>query len=249
MLRRLELNGHSMISRMAQLEVVTNNLANISTSGFKRDNVFVNALKEKLTFYEEGGERIESHYPTSSLSGDFTQGNLVETNRPLDVAISGEGFFIVETPQGEAYTRNGKFTMNAGNILTTFDGQIVLGEGGPIEIDNQQKSPNEILINESGEIYLDGNLIDKLQIVAPEDPQKLMKKGANLFQFANASSGMQPVESASVKQGFIEDSNVNPVVEMIRMMEILQQFEMEQKVIRTQDDLLGQAADQIGRLR
>jgi flagellar basal-body rod protein FlgG len=247
MLKRLELTGHSMITRMAQMETIANNLANISTKGYKRDNVFVNGVIEKLALRGQNSSS-NRQFPYSTAIIDLSQGNLVGTNRPLDVAISGGGFFVVETPQGEAYTRDGRFILNAEGILTSVDGYAVLGEGGPIEINIQQYFPTQILINEKGEILIDGNLIDKLQILSPANPSDLVKAGGNLLKLADGSDSMRPEESATVKQGFLEDSNVNPLLEMVSMIEILEQFRIEEKVVRTQDEILDRAANQIGQV-
>ncbi|MFQ5705964.1 MAG: flagellar hook-basal body protein [bacterium] len=247
MLKGLELTGRSMATRMAQMDAITNNLANISTRGFKRDMVFIHSVAENLRQIDRKDGSVQ-HRTVASTTLDLTQGSLVGTERPLDLAISGDGFFVVETSEGAAYTRNGQFTLNAEGVLTTLDGKVVLGEGGAIEINIDQKTPNQILINEQGEILLDGNLIDKLQIVAPENPNKLLKAGANLFKLADETTSMQPVELVSVKQGFLEESNVNPMLEMIAMMENLQHFQMDQKIIKTEDEMLGRAANNIGRV-
>ncbi len=245
MLRRLELPAQAMTMRMTQMSVVANNLANLNTTGYKRDETFVESLKKEMAARE--ANQTSKSVPTVKLAIDFSDGSLTETKRPLDLALSGSGLFVVETPQGEAYTRNGRFTLNAEYILTTLDGFPVLGEGGPIEINIEQYQPNEILVNSMGEVLLDGNLIDRLRIVAPEDPGMLQKRGANLFELTEEGV-VQPVEKPQVRQGFLEDSNVEAVREMMTMLEILHSFEMDQKMVRTMDQILGQARE-IGEYR
>lgn len=248
MLRRLELAGHSMITRMAQMETITNNLANINTKGFKKDKLFVHGLIEKIKALQKKDELSRPHVPYTAAVSDFTQGELVDTNRPFDVAITGEGFFVVEIPDGEAYTRDGRFALSADGILTTLDGKIVLGEGGPIEIDIEQNSASQILINEEGEILIDGKLSDKLQIITLDNPRKLIKMGSNLFQLADNSESPRPADNVSVKQGFLEESNVNPVSEMVAMIHILHAYRTSEKVIKTHDSILGKAVNNIGRV-
>jgi len=248
MLKRLELTGYSMINRMAQLDVVSNNVANVNTTGYKRDDVFVQAVNRQLDRLTRAGQTAPARFPYALQRLDFSQGSLAETNEPLDVALSGDGFFVVETPEGEAYTRSGRFTLSPDNVLTTVNGETVMGQGGAIQIQIDQDSPNEILINNQGEIFLDNNLIDQLQIVRAENPDALVKTGANLFRLNDPRSVMLPVEDPAVRQGFLEDANVNAVAEMINMMEIVRHFELDQKVVKTQDELLNRAANQIGRV-
>jgi len=127
MLKRLTLTGHAMTTQMAQLETVTNNLANISTRAYKREELFVNELKKKVSELNGPDFAKSMTVPYAGSRIDFTQGALEGTNRPLDVAISGDGLFSVETPEDEAYTRDGRFTLNQEGILVTSDGLAVLG--------------------------------------------------------------------------------------------------------------------------
>lgn len=241
MLDRLRLAGRSMMNRMAQLETISNNLANISTNGFKRDQVFQKTLNEKINSFQS-----VSGVPSSDSAVDFTQGTLVGTNRPLDVALSGDGLFVIEAPNGEAYTRDGRFTINNEGLLSTLDGYAVLGEGGPVELDLQQKEPTQLLINEAGEILLDGQIIDKLKIVSYED-QAFKKLGSNLMELS-AAGELNPAANYAIKQGFLEESNVNPIAEMIAMMDVMHQYQMSEKVIKLQDGQLGKAVNEVGRV-
>ncbi len=132
MLKRLELAGRAMITNMAQMEAISNNLANINTSGFKKEKLFLQSLNEKLNALPNNAGSNNIQEPYAATIVDFTQGSLKDTNHKLDVAIAGEGMFVIEAPQGEVYTRDGHFTLNAEKILTTIDGYPVLGEGGQI---------------------------------------------------------------------------------------------------------------------
>ncbi|MFQ5752832.1 MAG: flagellar hook-basal body protein [bacterium] len=248
MIDRLKLTGYSMFNKMAQMEIISNNLANISTNGFKRNKIFENELSAKLKSYSLSQLNSKVHIPNSSAVIDFSQGSLVGSNRPLDVAISGNGLFAVETPQGEVYTRDGRFTLNQEGILTTLDGYVVLGEGGPIEIELQQNSPSQIIINEKGEILIDGNVLDRLKVFSLENPQNFNKIGSNLFQLKDSTISLNPAENYTIKQGFLEESNVNPILEMVAMIEVSHFYQTGRKLINTQDSLLGRAVNDIGRV-
>jgi flagellar basal-body rod protein FlgG len=247
MLDRLEMLGHAMINRMNQMEVVTNNLANINTRGFKRDQIFVNALKEELQALGYP-DAVDEMVPQTGSTPDFSQGALAGTNRVLDVAISGDGLFAVEAPQGEVYTRDGRFTVNQEGILTNQDGLAVVGQGGPIELDMQQYTPKDIIINDQGEILMDGNIIDVLKIVSIQNPNDFVKIGGNLFTLAENAGTPPLAENVVVKQQFLEESNVNPVEEMVTMMEIFHLYETGQRLLRAQDQTLNRTVNDIGRV-
>jgi len=257
MLERLKLSGNSMINRMAELDTVSNNLANQSTSGFKRDKVFVNELQQQIQRLSAepirlGGQAAQSTagvtQPAFDSIIDFTQGSLEGTGNPFDAAISGDGLFMVETPQGEAFTRDGRFTMNPDGVLSTLDGNAVLGEGGPIEIDLQQNSPTQLLINDKGEILLNNSVIDTLRIVSAQNPQNFEKIGANLFRLMPGVDEPGPAEDFAVKQGFLEESNVNAIEEMVAMIDILHQYQIAEKSVKTEDSVLNRAVNDIGRV-
>jgi flagellar basal-body rod protein FlgG len=247
MLDRLELAGHAMINKMAQMEVVTNNLANINTKGFKRDKVFVNELRKHLESLQRPELDTDVHVPQSEAVIDFSQGSMDGTGRPLDLAISGNALFSVETPEGEAYTRDGRLTLNAEGVLINLDGYTVLGEGGPIQFDLQQHSQSEILINETGGVLVDGALVDTLKIVGIDEPRDFTKIGANLYRLDSANE-LNPAENFAVKQGFLEESNVDPIAEMVALIEISHFYESTEKMIRTQDRMLNQAVNDIGKV-
>jgi len=248
MLDRLKMTGQAMTMRVAQLETIANNLANVSTTGFKRDELFVNELEKKLKAAQFDGFLAKDKVPTTGAVIDFSQGSLKGSGRTLDVAISGEGLFVVETTQGESYTRDGRFTLNADGVLTNLGGLPILGEGGQIEIDLQQNTPSQIIINDQGEVLVDGNTIDTLRLAAVDDVRNLKKAGENLYQLAPGAAALNPAESISVRQGFVEESNVNPIYEMVSMIEVQRAYQTGQKMIQEQDRLLGRAVTEISRV-
>jgi flagellar basal-body rod protein FlgG len=247
MLDELQMAGYDMINRMTQLEIVSNNLANANTAGFKRDDLFVHELDQQLKelAYPYNGDRI---IPNPGQLIDFTQGALHSTGGPFDVALSGRGLFTVETPGGEAYTRDGRFQVSTEGIMTTMEGYPVLGEGGAVELDLLQYSETDLIINDAGEIILGGNVVDKLRIVAVEDPGAYIKAGSNLFRPADPTVQLTQMESPQVRHRYIEGSNVDPVNEMVTMMEIFHFFKTSQKMLQAQDSTLAKAVNDIGRV-
>jgi len=239
------MTSHSMKLRMAQMEMITNNLANINTRGFKRDGLFVNELKKQIAASQATGNGT---LPQVGSVIDFGQGELTETGRTFDVGISGPGLFTVETPQGEAYTRDGRFTLNQDGILTTIDGLAVLGQGGPVEIDLLQNKPSDIIINDRAEVLVNGNVVEALKIVATDDPMNFRKLGGNLYQIKDGGEEPQLLENPVVKQGFLEESNVNPISEMVAMIEVFRAFQTNEKLVQSEDALLNKAVNDIGRV-
>jgi len=242
------------------LEVISNNLANVNTVGYKRDTL---AFKEFLAPFPDGAEnepsvskpgehnlkKDASYTGVVELKTDFSQGGLRETGNPLDVALDGEGFFAIQTKDGVRYTRQGNFRLNNESNLTTHDGNLVLGAGGPITI---QGIGNTISIDAQGKISLGDGLANEavgdLRIVKFDDPKKLIKTGDGLFMLNGTDAEEIAADNFSVKQGAIESSNVTGVQEMTKMIEVLRTYEAYQKVIQTIDSANAKAVTDIGRL-
>ncbi len=231
----LEQMKTSLILQTRKNDVVANNLANVQTIGFKRDLVFFKVLSNKM---QEPPELI--------VKPDFSQGPLQQTGNPLDLAFSGPGFFAVETDSGEAYTRNGHFRLGADGTLLTSDGLPVLGEGGRIVLQGKENTPESIVITEKGEIYVDDEFMDRLKIVDFENYDQLQKAGSNLFILSGEATPIAPSNSA-IRQGFLEKSNVDPVREMIGLVEVQRRFENTQRMVRAVDELLNYAVNKLGK--
>ncbi len=225
----------AMIGQVDRNNIVANNLANINTTGFKKDFVFFDAFNKEL-------ERREGEHQQV----DFNQGQLVNTSNPLDLALAGKGFFTVETDTGVAYTRDGHFKLSPDGFLQTQSGHSVMGETGPVIILGEHIKPEQITITEDGEIYSDDELVGRLQIVDFENKGQLKKIGENMFAAKDDAEEVEP-ESLSVRQGYLEGSNVNPADEMIQLIEVQRQFETMQKMVRSLDDVFRMAAEQVGR--
>lgn len=231
----------SMVPRERMLDVVANNIANSQTPGFKKDSVFLETVKNaqsKLASLQPAWEvRMKDGVYT-----DSSQGALDATGRDLDVAIEGDGFFVVETPQGEAYTRNGSFTLSPEGTLVDSNGYPVMSDAGEIQITN-----GEITITPDGQISIDDQLVSTLQVVDFPQPYSLTKLAGSLVQPA-ADVAPEPAPTAMVRQGYLEKSNVDVLREMVDMISSYREFETGQRMIQMQDESLGKATNDLGRV-
>lgn len=211
------------------IDIVADNIANADTPGYKREELRFSEYLQKLGTTEElsGSDRRR----------DFSDGPLTRTGNSLDVAIRGEAFFSVETPEGVMYTRNGHFTIDQDGNLSTSTGLKVLGDdGGPIVF---APTDTEITIGSDGKVLAQGAEIGKLDLVSFADTKSLERAGNSLF----IARGQQPepAKDATIAQGMIEDSNVRPVVEITRMMKVMRGFSAAQKMLDEEDERIRQA--------
>lgn len=244
----------------ARLEVLSNNLANINTIGFKEDRaVFSNYLPEGKNGTSGSdidllaSEGFETLYPYrlsntqvkfEGTRTSFEQGQIRQTGNQLDFAISGNGFFCVETLEGEQrYTRKGNFTRNEEGTLVTQDGLIVLSKNGrEITLDG-----NNISVDAEGNISVDGLDGDTFKIVAFDNPYSLVKYGDASFAPADPLVRGRDAEGFQVLQGDIELSNVNPIKVMTEMIEVHRAFESYQRIIKSMDETVSGSLNEIGR--
>jgi len=222
------------ISRLTQLETVANNLANAGTVGFKADRaIFHTALESALLSAKQRptpGAPGRAFVETQRVVTDQSAGTTSDTGNPLDVAIDGPGFFVVETPGGARYTRAGSFRLDANAQLVTLDGHPVLGEGGPIEVGTR---PVRIL--HDGSIVDDRQqLLGRLRIEEFDDPGALVKQGANLFLAPARAVGI-PSDNPTLIEHSVEGSNVQPVRELAVLMMLQRAFEANIQVMRSGD--------------
>ncbi|MCB0263614.1 MAG: flagellar basal-body rod protein FlgF [Calditrichia bacterium] len=238
MINSIYLNKTGMIIQQRRLDVSTNNLANINTVGYKKDGVFFHKLAEALA---DTGEADANRLPGSS-NVDFSLGTMQRTDNPLDVAINGEGFFVIQGEDGEYFSRNGSFQLDGEGRLVTIDGHSVVTDGGEIQI-----AGGEVRFNEKGEIIVDGQSVGRLRIATFEDPQQLERIGDAYFKAGTAGATDLPNEEIDLRAGYLELSNVDPVMEMVNMIEINREYELGQKVINTQDNTLDKLINQTGR--
>jgi flagellar basal-body rod protein FlgG len=232
-------SSNGMPPMLVRMEIIANNLANMNTTGFKKDEMFVEMMKDPgIAPHPNAGDLTTRLNVQRTV--DFVEGSLNETNNPLDVALQGSGWLVVETPNGERYTRNGNFTITLDGTLTTRDGFPVLGVDGRIKFPDLQKAVQDgISITQSGEIRSGSVEIGTLRVVNVSDETQLRKAGDSLFRLErNADVLITEHELPIIRQGFLEESNVGGVDEMIEMIEITRNFESNQKAIAAQDQTL-----------
>jgi flagellar basal-body rod protein FlgF len=232
-----------------QMDVVANNIANVNTNGFKTDaSLFQEFLKSGA--HEDnfvGSDRAVSYVQDSGTYRDLSQGALQATNNPLDVAIDGSAFLVVQTAGGERYTRDGGLQINNVGQLVTATGDAVLGNSGPIVM---QPTDHDVNVSPDGTItVLEGNgrtdaIRGKLRLVSFADAQKLLKEGSNLYSAGEGGTPQVDVKS-QVRQGFIEKSNVNSVAEMSRMVEVTRAYTQIATLLQQQSDLHKTAIQQL----
>jgi len=250
MLRGLYTAATGMATQRSKMDVVSNNIVNAQTAGFKKDNVisssFESVMLEELvdsnvigTASEVGPYSFGTH--VDSVYTDFTQGSLESTERQSDLAIYGEGFFTVETPEGERYTRSGNFDVDSDGYLVTSDGCYVLGENGRIQV-----NPDDFSVTAEGIVISEGVPTDTLRIAGFLNSDSLRKQGDNLYY-----TGETPVPASnySIVQGALEGSNVDIADEIVDMMTVYRTYEASQKILTMTDETLGLAVNSLGNLR
>ena len=228
--------GTAMDLQTKQLEHISNNLANAGTPGFKAVHLYLLKGIEEIIGADENIDI------PSTLMADFSQGIPQKTNNPLDLSLQREGFFVVQTNQGEAYTKNGSFTVNQSNQIVTQDGHLVLGDSGPITLID-----GKINISNEGAVFVDGNEVGKLKIVDFTHRQALVKTSGSLY-FDEGKASLKTVDKPNIQSGFLELSNVNVVTEMADMISINRLFETYQKMIQALQDQDKLAVSRIGKL-
>ncbi len=184
-----------------------------------------------------GGRRFERTHV------NFMQGQITETGNNLDIAIDGYGFFKVDTPEGEMYTRNGNFTLNADNMLVTSEGYAVLGQNGPITINDSSFG-----LNENGQIIENGQITDAIDITDILNTRDLDKHGLSYYVPREALEAEEAPFEGKLIQGFLEGSNINAIDEMVNMITTMRAYENSGKAVQAYDDIMQKAVNEVGRL-
>jgi len=207
-------------------EAAANNLANVSTPGFKAERVFAHLL---------GGSA-----PSGKAATDFTAGSVQQTGRPLDFALEGEGFLVVDTPAGERYTRSGSFSLDPSGTLVTASGDTVLGEGGPIVL-----PPGKVEVERDGNIKVNGSPVARIRVDLPAGTPR--REGGSLW-IPDGDGSTVPREDVRVKQGHLEESNVDPVSALVEMIEIQRAYGAIQRSVQVADGVMHTITTDIGRV-
>jgi flagellar basal-body rod protein FlgF len=233
-----------------ELDVVANNIANINTTGFKANGAVFEEFIGKIARQGNLSRRDAqvSFVRDRSTWTDMTQGNLERTGNPLDVAIKGNGFLTVQTPNGERFTRNGAFQVNSAGQLVTSEGYQVMGENGPITM---QPNDRDIRISADGTISVrEGDNVNveaqrgRLRMTSFDNPGLLRKEGSSIFSAPNGVNAVPDTVSEFV-QGTIEKSNVNSVMEMTRMIEVTRTYTQVASMLQQQSDLQRTAVEKL----
>jgi flagellar basal-body rod protein FlgF len=251
MIRGLYTAAGSMGMQKDRLDVLANNIANSDTVGYKRDDIvtrpMANFREELLLAMGPDGRWNVGRIPggtgtkTWFMKTDYAVGQMVPSTNPLDMALEGDGFLVAETENGPRLTRNGSLMRDTEGFLSTRHGQRILGtDGEPILLTGAQVS-----VAGDGQVESDGVPVGQLAVVRPGQGVKLLKEGSNLYR---CEGEWEPAGDCRVVQGMLEKSNVQSILEMIRMMEVMRTTESSQKVIAAYDGVLQKAVNEVGRV-
>lgn len=259
MLRGLYTAYTGMLNEQYRLDIMSNNLANADTTGFKKEGSTSQSYSEVMAVkIKDTTEAVNTPKKLGNMSlgvkigetyTDFDQGSFRETDNTYDLAISGDGFFNIEftNKAGETstkYTRDGGFTLTADGYLVTKDGDYVLGQDGRIQLSTTAGST---VIDRDGRIYQDDELVAQLKITEFEDTDYLTHYGETMWDAVDGAVASDATNS-DVYQGYLEMSNTSVVTEMVNMITIQRQYEANQKLITTYDESLDKSVNQVGRL-
>jgi flagellar basal-body rod protein FlgG len=260
MVRGWYTGASGMNAQQARLDAISNNLANVDTTSYKRDiTVSKNFPELLLRRMDDDGVyknpfgsadvapvigKIGLGVELNELFTDFEQGSFKPTGNDTDIALGGKGFFTVQTPEGERYTRNGNFTVGVEGYLMTKEGYPVLGENGRIYLKD-----SKFTVNKNGEVYVrpiknsdaDPVMLDRLKLVTFENDRYIAKQGSSLYKDTPVSGPAVAAEGNDrpvITQGFVEASNVNVVNEMVQMIEVNRAYEANQKSIQSEDTMM-----------
>ncbi|WP_243367764.1 flagellar basal-body rod protein FlgF [Fundidesulfovibrio soli] len=249
------------LSNETRLNLIANNLANANTAGYKADKVSFQDVFQRMAsdFSPDARNDLQEKnlLPRPILVAkprlaeqtlDMTQGGLEATGNPLDLAITGPGFFRVQTPEGQFLTRNGQFYRNNQGMLVTNQGYPVLGQSGPVTLGEGKT----VTITRDGQVSVDGDIVGAIDIVDVADPKQLKKYGQSMFAGPdNAQPVTRAIEAGKtgINQGYIEKPNVNVVGEMVAMIEAQRSFEAYAKIISSTQEMDQNATAKVGETR
>ncbi len=232
--------GYTTLTRqsglMSEMQVIAHNIANASTAGFRREGVVFSEYIARM-----GDDPSLSMAYGNARHVDLGQAGLTSTGGTYDLGIQGEGFFLIATPQGERLTRSGAFMPSGEGVLVTPDGYPLLDAGGaPVTVPAGARS---VAISSDGTLSADGAPVAQIGLWRPTDPLSLRHQAGTLF----AADATEPADSAVIRQGYLEDSNVEPVSEIARMIAVQRAYELGQKFLDTEDARHKSVIETLGR--
>lgn len=219
-----------------QMNMTANNIANMSTPGYKSQHALFNQYLNRPV--DKGGiNEVENAGSYRNMSA----GALMQTHNSLDFAISGDGYFVVQTPQGLRYTRDGSFSMNRDREIVDKSGNKVMGDGGPISIPAEA---TDIKISADGSISTKEGILGRFKVVNVDNPQMMSRGGDNLMSLQEGARE-KALDNIHVVQGALEASNVNPVLEMNKMIELLRMFQSTQKILQNDHERIRSTIEKL----
>jgi len=236
----MDASGYTTLTRqsglMSEMQVIAHNIANASTAGFRREGVIFSEYIARM-----GGDPSLSMAYGNTRHVDLGQAGLTATGGTFDLGIQGEGFFLIATPQGERMTRTGAFTPTAEGVLVTSDGYPLLDAGGASVM--VPPGARDVAISSDGTLSVSGGPVAQIGLWRPADPLSLRHQAGTLF----SADAIEPADAAVMRQGFLEDSNVEPVNEIVRMIEVQRAYELGQKFLDTEDARHKSVIETLGR--
>ena len=234
--------GYTTLTRMSglksEMQAIANNIANVSTTGYRKEGLI---FSEHIARLSAGEDSLSMAYANVQMTND-AQGPLTPTGGAFDFAIEGDGFFLIETPQGQALTRAGAFTPNDQGELTTHDGYRLLDNGGAAIF--VPPDARNVAVAADGTVSADGQPLAQIGLFMPTDPTQLDRTNGTRFV---TDAGVEPHEGSVILQGYVENSHVNAVVEIARMIEVQHGYTLGQKFIRKEDERIKSVISTLGR--
>jgi flagellar basal-body rod protein FlgF len=240
----LLINLSYQLAAYRSMDVIANNIANVSTPAFKRESMKFEEYVENAPLVE-GADKPErlSFVQDAGIGRDLREGAIEKTNAPFDLAINGSGYFTVRGANAtDRYTRNGHFTLDSEGRIATQDGDLLQGDGGEITI---TADDGDIHIADDGTITGVKGQLGKVKLVGFDNEAALNKAGTSLY---STDQQAKPLEKAHLKQGALESSNVSAVVEISHMIEIMRAYQTTANLAQSQQQLMTQAIDKLGQV-
>ncbi len=247
MVRALYTAGTGMLTQQKRMEAVMNNLVNVETAGYKRDNLVARSFRDMLISrmndpnilgQTETVGPLNTGIHIDELYTDYSQGVMEDTGRSADLALTGDGYFVVQTPDGERYTRSGAFAVDGSGVLVTADGHPVLGENGLLYVGSESFD-----VSPDGTVTVDGQAAGTLRLVSFADNGLLRKQGDNLYYNYEPQNNPEQAFAGTVRQGAVEGSNVDVASELVSMLTLQRSYELNSRMITTVDEMLGKSSE------
>ncbi len=249
MINGIYLATSGMNMEQKRMDVLSNNLSNVNTAGYKKEKVVFQVYKDRNIFNVSENTEL-GNYSGGIVIGqkliDLSEGNIRYTGNLLDFCVNGKNFFAVNSPDGQLLTKDGSFRLDENGNLINRDGYFVVGNNGNIQIPDDS-ADGVLSVDESGNIYMGENIIDTFKLVSVAGPEDITMIGSSYFILKD---GVQPPENTDVfvKQGYIETSNVNGIAEMVDMISITRSYEASQKIINMEDETLKKTTNEVGKV-